>query len=64
MGILSLILWPLGIFAIVFGATAFKRIERNKTKGKNMANWGVGLGVITLIWSALYLLFYIYIEYY
>ena len=63
MGILSLILWPLGIFAIVFGATAFKRIERNKTKGKNMANWGVGLGVITLIWSALYLL-YIYIENY
>ena len=58
VGILALFLWPLGILSIIFGKRALKKIETNNKRGKEMANWGIGLGFASLIWGLLFIMIY------
>jgi hypothetical protein len=52
-GILSLLLWPLGIVSIILGNKAKKNIEKNNKNGIEMAKWGIWLGVVALVWGFL-----------
>ena len=58
VGILALFLWPLGILSIIFGKRALKKIETNNKRGKEMAKWGIGLGVAALAWGILLIMIY------
>jgi Domain of unknown function (DUF4190) len=60
LGILSVIFWPLGYFAFVFGATALvfgiigiSRANRGMVSGRGLAIAGVVLGSVGLVFALL-----------
>jgi hypothetical protein len=48
-GLISLLVWPLGIVALVLGVVGVVRTARRGTAGRTQATWAMVLGVVTTL---------------